>query len=43
MVESFKDKLVNVLINGKYVKQKDLDKAMVKLWAMGYGAGTILV
>jgi type IV pilus assembly protein PilB len=43
MVESFKDKLIEVLINGKLIKQKDLDAALQQQKKSGGSLGKILV
>ncbi len=43
MTESFKDKLIDVLINGKLLKQKDLDAALELQKKSGTSLGKILV
>ncbi len=43
MVESFKDKLINTLINGKLLKEKDLEKALQIQKRSGGSLGKILV
>ncbi len=43
MVESFKEKLVDILVNGKLVKQKDLEKALEIQKKSGGSLGKILV
>ena len=43
MTNSFKDKLIEVLINGKLIKQKDLDDAMETHKRTGGTLGKILV
>lgn len=43
MVESFRDKLIDILINGKLIKQKDLDKALAIQKKTGGSLGKILV
>ncbi len=43
MVESLKDKLIDILINGKLIKQKDLDKALAIQKKSGGNLGKILV
>ncbi len=43
MVESFKDKLIDILIKGKSISQKDLDKALALQKKSGGGLGKILV
>ena len=43
MVESFKDKLANALVNGKLVKEKDLEKALEIQRKSGGSLGKILV
>ncbi len=43
MIESFRDKLINVLVKGKLIKQKDLDKALDIQKKLGGSLGKIVV
>lgn len=43
MVKSFKDKLIDILIDGKLIRQKDLDKALGLQKKTGGSLGKILV
>jgi len=43
MMESFKDKLINALVNGKLIKEKDLEKALEIQKKFGGNLGKILV
>lgn len=43
MLKSFKDKLIDILINGKLIKQKDLDKALAIQKKSGGSLGKILI
>lgn len=43
MIESFRDKLIDVLVKGKLVKQKDLDKALDIQKKSGGSLGKIMV
>ena len=43
MAESLRDKLINILINGKLIKEKDLEKAVAIQKKSGGSLGKILV